>query len=329
MKKLSCFILFIIVIVLIFTITIFTPKSYEYNYKVNNITITERFERKNSVYYFTFNDGHENYKYSLKSKYVRERGLIDTVRIKSGCLSTQSLAIDSFSICKNNEEYYTTFYARDFNSKILDTYENVDIYNLLGKKIYVWNYGEFLYFHNNQREKISLFANDVYELDLVVMLNNYLIVPNYNQKYKFNEMYLINSKNNKVKLIKFNRDIYYNSYILGTYKKDIYIYDIQQEIEYRLNPFKEDIDKYRYEIRVNDSWQKVSVNKLNKKEVRFDKTEIFEYYLLDNQLIYKTPNVHIKVTDLKVNNIVFSDYDEVFFIAGDSLYYANISSVFI
>ena len=136
-------------------------------------------------------------------------------------------------------------------------------------------------------------------------------------------MYLINSKNNRVKELNLDKKIYFNSYILGIYKKDIYFYDIQKEKEYRVNPFKETVTKNAYEILVDDNWEKVSVNKLNKKDLSFSKKELFGYVLKDNVLYYEMPTQMIRVTNMEVSNVVESNEKEAYFISGDTLYHVD------
>ena len=131
---------------------------------------------------------------------------------------------------------------------------------------------------------LDLFKKDVYKMDMIVRINDDLLVADYNQKYQFDKMYLINLENNKVADFTINRKLYLDGYILGTYKNDVYIYDVSKETEYKINPYKERITKSGYGIYNNGSWESISINKLNKKNYYFIENKAF--ILEDNALYF-------------------------------------------
>ena len=325
MKKLFFLISIIVIIFFIFVFLTFLPKNYKYEYKINKINIIESYNKKDSIYYFKIiNSKKDIYEYSLQHKYLRKRGLINSLKIKNSCIKANSKVLASFSICKDRDDYSTNYYNYEDISKRIDNFENIDIYNLLSNKYFIWNYSNFLAISNNEYKKINLFASDMYEIDLIAKLKDYLVIADYSQKYIFKKLYLINSKNNKVKEAKLDRNIYYNSYILGTYKNNIYLYDLEKELEYKINPFKAEVSKNPYEILINNSWQKVSINKLNKKNLQFLNQTKFHYEIQGNILYYITANIKIKVVNIPVSRIVQSNEKEAFFISEDSLYFVDI-----
>lgn len=325
MKKLRNLILFFLGLFLLYVIFSALPKNYEYTYRLGDIKVRESYNKKEKLYTYLFSASDNKYEYSIKNNYINKRGLIKTANIENGCLTASSNALIDFSVCKNDNEYYTKFANDIVEGKISYEVENIDVYDLHQKTFYIWNYTEFISLLNKDVEKISLFENDVYELELITKLNDYLVVADYNQKYKFNKLYLINSKNNKVEEVNLDKNIYFNSYILGTYKKHIYIYDLQKELEYKINPFKSQVSKNAYEILVNDEWEKVSVNKLNKKNLSFKNSSLFGYYVKENVLYYKNNNIVIRVSNLPVSNIIESNDQEAYFISEDTLYRVDIN----
>lgn len=324
MKKVRNLILFFALSFLTFLIVSFLPKSYEYKYILKKVEITERYNKNTKVYSFILKADDVIYEYSLENRYIKKRGLIDSISIKNNCLTAKASKTFSFNICKKEDGYHTSFYSKKDNDKVLDKYGRINIYNLNNHKYYIWNYTDFIAIDSENYEKISLFDNDVYELALITKLNDYLVIADYDQKYKFDKMYLINSKNNKVEEANLDKEIYFESYILGTYKKDIYLYDLQKELEYKINPFKETVNKSAYEIRVDKKWEKISVNKLNKKNTFFEDNNNFEYFIKDDYLYYKADNISIKVSDKIVTNIIESNKKTAYFISEDALYYVDI-----
>lgn len=326
MKKLRNLLVFLSCIFILFLIVSITPKDYKYQYELGKIKITEIYQKKDKVYLFTFEKNSSKYEYSVSHKYIRKRGLIDKVSINDDCLIVKSKLLDDFSVCQNDNGYYTIYTNDKIIEDVTDNYELVNIYDLKNRQFYIWNYTEFLAINKDEKQHIELFDDDIYELEIITKLNNHLVVADYNQKYKFNKMYLINSKNNETKEIELDKDIYFNSYILGTYKKSLYIYDLQKEKEYKVNPFKGELEKISYEIRVNKEWQSVSVNKLNKKNMKFEETQLFYYEIEDGNLYYNMPNAKILVTNMVVTNIVESNEKEAFYISEDTLYYIHFDT---
>ena len=325
MKKSRNLVYFIGTILLFFLIFSYLPRSYKYDYMLGKISVIEKYDKTNKVYSYLFFDGTIKYEYSLKHNYINKRGLIDKVKTDNECIYVESKKLDNFSVCKNENGYYSTYYDNEIEGKVIDEYEHINVFDYNKRKYYIWNYFEFIVLTEDDHNKVELFENDVYELDLVTKLGkNHLVIADYNQKYKFDLLYLINTQKDNVKKILLNREVYFNSYILGTYKKSIYLYDLQKELIYKINPFKEEISKTSYEILIDDNWEDVSINKLNKKDIKFETNEYFKYVLVDGNLYYETSNIKIKVTDLEVTNIVESNLKEAYFISGDTLYFIDI-----
>ena len=324
MKKVRNLIIFFLVIFLFFIVVVFTPKNYNFDYQVNSFKVHESFDKKEKVYRFVLENENDTFEYSLAHKYVKNRGLINKIKKDDNCIIVNSDKLNDFSVCYEKGNYYTPYCSDELHETISKTYENIDIYDLKNRKFFIWNYTEFLSVDKKEIKKIDLFDADIYELDLITKLKKYLVVADYDQKYTFNKLYLINSKNDKVEEISLDKEIYFNSYILGTYKKHIYLYDLQQEKEYKINPYKGEVAKNALEIRVDNNWESISSNKLNKKTVSFEDSALFKYYIENEILYYQTANSKIKVTNKSVTNIVEANEQEAFFISGDTLYYVNI-----
>ncbi len=323
MKKLVALIVFFILLVLLFVVALYIPKNYKYQYRVGEYQIVEQYSKKQKSYFFTVTGDDVTGKYALLSKYYRKRGLISHIDSQDNCLYISSKTISNFDICQNEDGYVTKYYNQEVQGSIIDTYDNINIYKSLDHKMLIWNYDSFVYVNGSNIKNISLFDDDVYELKLLTKIDHYLIVADYNQKYYFEKLYRIDIKNGAVKEIKLNRKVYFDAYILGTYKNNIYLFDNNKDIEYIINPMKGTIDKYSKSILVNGKWETVTLNKLKKREVAFINTEDYYFNVIDGLLYYITPINEVLVTNQEVSRIVESNTHEVFYIADDSLYYVN------
>ena len=319
--------LLVIIIVISFCMFVFSrPKDYEYEYKVDKIKVTEKYNKKKLVYYFTFKKGNEEYEYSIENKYINKRGLITKANIKGNCINVKSKITD-FNVCKNNNEYITNFYNKINKTKLLKEYKNVKLYDLKDYKYYIWNYNEMLSITKKKQDSIKLFKEDFYTLDLTTTTNNqYLIIPDYNNKYYFTKIYKINSDNDDIKEIDLNKKVYFNSYFLGNVNNYSYIYDLEKELEYKINIKNGKVTKTNYVIMNNGKWEKVSKIKLNKKNQFFKEDKEIKYEVIDNYLYYMTPDNKIKMSNLIVSKVLYTNYKDILFLSNDTIYHANIDT---
>ena len=322
MKKLYFLIFFLCSTFLIFTIFYFLPHDYNINYKIDGYSINQEFNKKTKIYNFKIKKDDEEFLYSVSDKYYNKRKQIKYIQLNNNVLNVKLNNLEDFYIIKNNNEYYTSFYDKQKNDEIKFTYNNIDVFNI-NANFYIWNYIKLININKNNNETIKLFNKDVYNLNLVYLYNEYLLIADYDNKYYFNKFYLINSYNNKIKEVNLSKNIYFDSYFLGNYKKNIYLYDKQNSILYKINPFKETIDKNKFEYLDNNVWKKISENKLSKGNVKFLNTKYYYYEIIDNKLYYITPINKINVVNMDVSSIVYSDENDCYFIVDDILYYAN------
>mgnify|MGYP004558622487 CR=1 FL=1 len=326
MKKLSSFIFFLLAIFTLFLIIYFIPKNYKNSYNVDGYNITEKYDKKDKIYSFILQNENGDYVYAVKDKYYNKHRQISKIIKENNLLKIKTYDIDDFYIYKDNNEYKSIYYNENFEKNAIDNFKNIDIYEYKAN-YYIWNYTGFININKKNKEIIKLFEKDLYDIDLVYTFDNYILVADYSNKYYFNKMHLLNTSNNKIKVVNLDSNVYFNSYFLGKHKKYIYLYDMQENIEYKINPFKNFIQNTSYGIYDNNSWKKISKNKLDKGNVSFIIKKDF-YYQLDNEILYYvTPVNRIKITDMKVSKIVKSDDNNCYFISNDSMYYADKNNI--
>ena len=61
------------------------------------------------------------------------------------------------------------------------------------------------------------------------------MIADYDNKYEFNKFYLIDIKKGKKETITSNQSISIDSYVQGSYKNDIYLFDKNNKIQYQIN----------------------------------------------------------------------------------------------
>lgn len=322
-KKLIKLIILILILFSSFLLISFYPHNYTYKYKLGKASIVEKYDKGNKSYVFVIDIDNYEYKYSFESKYLRKRGIIKSIQKSNDCIDVNTKSQD-FSVCQKANDYTTAYYSDKFQINKIDDYKNVEIYELLNHKYYIWNYTGFLSINKDEKKLIKLFENDVYELKIITPINQHLLIADYDQEYAFDKMYLLNTKNNNVSDVLLKKKVYFNSYILGTYKKDVYLYDAQKEKEYKINPFKASVEKFGYKVLVDGEWEKASLNKLNKKEAYFEGKDLYNFFTKNNKLYYKMIENDILITNLQVSNLVFNNEKEAYFVSGESLYYVNL-----
>lgn len=323
MKKLRNLILFLILIFCIFLFFFFYPHHYKLEYEIDNFNIIEEYHKKAKYYSFKIKYEDNTYEVINKSKYTNKRKLIKDITVNESnlghCLSFDTTHVNLYNVCKNDKEYFYETKDNKFNKN--DSYKNIEIGNLFNKTYLLWNYHEFIYLNNKKKTTISLFNKDIYNLNLITSINNFLLVPDYDQNYKFDKIYMINSNNAKVKTFDLRYELYFDSYFLGNYKNRSYLYDQKQEQVFYLDLKKNEIYKAGYKILANGKWETITNQKLKNNKLTFTNEEIFTYFIKNNKLYGKYENEYL-VTD-NVSKIIKTEDMDVYYIKKDTLYHFN------
>lgn len=336
-------VLFILLIValILFIISLFKTKSYSLEYNIDKYEINENYDNKDKYYYYEITTDKITYEFIHNSEYHKEKQLIKEVKEYNDgdytCLKVESDYITTYPLCsyKNQlidyhltsetlqdklSEYYKT-------PKVIDKkHDNYTIYNN-NLDLFVWSYKGFNYISEDKIKFIKIFDKDIYEIPLATKINNYILIPDYEQEHNFNKVYILNLETLKVEKWKLKYDISFDSYILGTNDKSIFLIDKKNQKEYELVPHKQ---KMRLLASSNDkgtvyeegSINKVSMNKLVSKEHQFTYKQNYKYILKNKTLYlsYLNSSNKIKVSEKKIDKIVYSNNDEVYYLIDYTLY---------
>ena len=121
--------------------------------------------------------------------------------------------------------------------------------------------------------KINIFEKDTYVNDLGILVDNYYIIPNYDQKLEFDTIFIFNIKNNRKKTMKLKYKISKDSYINGVVDNKVYIFDKDNLFQYEINPKKGKIrevgNKKDECLYYDGTWHKISAYDLRDEDIIF------------------------------------------------------------
>lgn len=337
MKKVIFFTGFL-VLFLTFIIILIKPKNYTTNYKIKNFNIKEEYDKKASTYSFYIDDGIV-FNYKVKHNYVHKRALISKIKFiennKTFCISFTLFENQITPICHNGKEYVSYHLINDekinnyFNikleNKVVDKkYKKINIYN---DKVVVavWNYKGFDVIKGNKYKTVSILSKDAYDTSLIYKIDNLIMIPDYDNSFYFNKLYIFNINTLDVKTWNIEYNIYFDSYILGDYNKEIYLVDRKEQREYSINLTDKKISVVNEPFIINNSKESISINKLINNYYKFNKKNVLNY-VLDNDKLYYYYNVNYKVlcSDLKNIDIIDVIEGNVYYLLDYELYRFNI-----
>ena len=329
MKKTWVFIIVMILLFSIFLYVYYRKHDYSMEYYVDGYRVIEEFNIQNDHYYLKIQYNNDNYETYLNIGYNPKRKIVTSVKeIKENDLECIQLNdnILEYPICKQNGQYVSYYLTNNPSSKVEDTFNNISIYNLMDKTYLIWNYRGFYIINEDKITTINIFDQDTYLPYLITSIKDYLFIVDYDAKYEFNKIYLIDVDNSSSKKIDLDRYIAVDSYIMGIYKNSVYLLDKKEEQEYEINIKKGKVYKTSGKVLINNEWQKEDVSKLAKSPKYFSNDEIFKYELIDKKVYFNQNNILTKVSNLNVDSIVKYDNQSVFFISNGVLYYFDMKT---
>ena len=359
-------ILFILILLLQLIANIFKKEhdiSYELKYNDQNYKIHEIY--KDDRYNFEINIDDNYFVLDTDNIYHKKKKVIDKIYYYNTedikCIYTP--LENTNIICLENsilKSYYeTSKYIKPFVKELkklgydnpswnikdskIKKIDQVEVYqdNISNDTyIYVYKYNGFLKITNKDLSKINTFNNDTYLNTLGVQVDKYYVIPNYDDKHDFKEIYVYNMKNDKKKTIKLKKQISTDSYINGIVDNKIYITDKDNLTQYKIDPKKRKVEEVGNItegglIYQNNKFKSINMYEFRKTEIKYEqdysniipeyqyinKVNNNYYYLKDNKF-YKY-NSTFDVTQIlfksEATNIVMNNED-IYFIKDNKLY---------
>lgn len=363
MKKVVKKLILIIIFIIILQILLYIFKTkHEINYKIKNDYKYEVNEKYlNNKYLYKIKTNKKEFTFSVDNIFYKSKRNITKIYYyeKDNISCIYPVYKNSNVYCKKDNEYISYYLVKDdikdfikklkklkYNNESWNEIKNttskfkdITFYNNIDNKtyIYIWKYNGLYLINNKKLDEINIFDNDNYFNKLGILVDKYYMLPNYDEKYDFNKIYIYNIINNKEKIITLKNKISFNSYINGIKNNKLYLFDINNLKQYEINPKNK-----KYQIVGNKNKDGIFYinNKLEYKNIyEFKKILLFKetykikeydlitkennniYYTLDNKL-YKydeTSNIKTLLFEGNISNLNVID-NEVYFTNKDSLY---------
>lgn len=335
--------LFIFLLLLLFYV-FFHSKNYEKEYFIGDTKVIEKFNKKESVYEFYFYTKEKEFFAAFSHKYFLSKKLVKEVEIKEKdnnfCIIPKSNKINFYPLCLqndrlisyhliNNEELDFSSFKKEIEFRE-NSFNSITMYNLNNKKYYIWNYDGFLILSDKEQKKVKLFQEDVYNIPLTIKVGNKLLIANYDSKYEFNTLYILDSKKDKAREMNLGKMISFDSYFLGATNKKAYLVDKKNKKEYEIDPkklkLKSIVADNQGKIIKNSLWESISINSLVNNEDKFTYQRITNFKI-ENDILYKVENGYqTKLSEKKVKDIIYQDQNTIYYLVEDKLYYYNDDS---
>lgn len=379
MKKVIKLLIGIFILVLIFELIAYIFKTHHditYTLKDANQTFKINEVYKNKKYYFKITSKDLVYSFEIHDEFHKKKEVITKIysyqKDDLYCIYPMVEKNENTNILcsKNNKSYAYTNYEKEltpfietlkkqgYNSpswqeksnsskkiETLSAYQN----NIKEKTyIYIYKYNGFFSISKDSLEQIKLFENDTYINHLGTNIDKYYLIPNYDQKYDYDELYVIDMTNNKVKQRNLKYKISKDSYMNGVIDNELYIFDKDELKQYKISKkgkkIKEVGNKEDGALYYNLKFETKSVYDFRDEELKFktikdyisqvekntsinylQKTEDTYYYQTKNNDVYYY-NLNSKTKVLLFNQKI-SDFtlvkDTLYFISDDTLYSYN------
>lgn len=181
--------------------------------------------------------------------FVGERNLTDLLCMEDGIQKPLSLLKEKTSVLATiveelkaygyNENQFSDDKLDIKTHKTMTTYVN----NIINNHFVSINNYRGIYTISNENlqkmQEVKLFASDTYERPLSAIVDKYYITADYDQKYAFDKLYIVNLTDNKVSELYTGKKIEHDSYIQGIVDNKLYIMDKsnKKQYEFRLDPF--------------------------------------------------------------------------------------------
>ncbi len=331
--------LLIIIIIISFILwLIFKDKAYEIEYDLDDYKINEEFNSDNDFYYYTITYGEVNYSLLLNSKYEGKK-LITKIKAyevdNDVCLNVVS-SISEDLLCSRNGKMVSNYLVNDelineldipiSSSSLIGEHDDLEIYYKFDKKLYLWNYYGFNYLINDEVDNIKLFDNSVYDSSLVGYIDGYFVLPNYEDEFNYNELIFFDVNTNEYEVFEMDYSLSDDSFIIGIDDKSIFYGDPKNDVIYEVVPDKEKMRIYgsrnsSVDFLVDGIYESVSVNEILDNELVFTYDDLYKFKLQDNSLyISYYDSDLIRISDLEVDEIVYTYDNFVLYLVDNSLY---------
>lgn len=329
MKKYIAFISFIIILFICYLLVVNRPKSYELEYKVSNYQVKERYDADKEYYNFLVIKDDITFNFVSMMPYLSGRKHIKDISesLKDDALCVKPISEkDTFDyICYKNNEYLDKFLAgleTIDEAKKINRVANVDIYDK-EHEFLIWNNKGYTSLNNDK--KYEFLNKESYDNLLVYQTDKNLIIADYDQSRTFNKFYIYNNDAKTVDSWDIDYDISFDSYFMGDIDNKIYLFDKKNKVQYCL-----DIENKKTSITSDKNGAIYYDKEMTHKSLEslayntntFVKENKYNFILQDDKLYLRLFDNEqmIRISDKKIDHIVYVNEDEVYYLVKEKLY---------
>ena len=169
--------------------------------------------------------------------------------------------VDSFADELGKIGYDKKKFVDNAKPRNLSNRETVYDDNILSNHYLAFENYKGLTLVNNSIRNVKLFKNDVYTKNVSFFTDKYYIVADYDSEYTFKKFYIVNLINGNIREIRSYDEISLDSIIQGAVNEDIYIFDKDAEVQYKLSLKYETVQKVEGDIKYyNGKWGKMTLS---------------------------------------------------------------------
>lgn len=339
MKKVLIILLNVLIILIL---SKFLFASYKISYKLNNYSISTNY--KNNRYYFEIEDNKKRkYNFDMYNKRKLSKLKITKITEIKGddflCIYPTIKGYKTYPLCyKDNELFDYNLIDSDLLSKYKNFYNEEETdkdfiyYSSLNDNTFIalWNYKGYIVMNGKAYQKVEMFKKDRYNNELSYQLNNKIYMPNYDMEHEFNEMVVLNIEDLTKKTIKLEYNIDYDSYVVGSVKNKIYLFDNKHSILYEVDTKKEKVSiagsiQKGYTMYKNNEFVSCSKTLYSVKKIKYNDIKTNSNY----KYVFKDGTYKEYKDDLKIKTKIFENKINILKQYKNELYYLEKDTLFV
>ena len=318
MKKIFMYSILIIIFILFLK---YYNSNYKMEYKLDNYIIKTVY--KNKRFYYEIKDNDHIYNFDIYGKRKLSKSKINKITIIEDesfkCIYPTIKDIKTYPLCYVNDVY------TDYNlieSDLLKDYKNENkddgkpikdfvYFNNLNNNehIALWNYKGYTIMSGKSYRNIELFKKDKYDNTLAYLYDKYIYMANNDQNHEYNSLVKLDITDFSHETIDLGYNLDFDSYIVGSVKKNIYIFDNKYSILYEFNTKKKEtkiignneMGFVKYE---NGKFVPCSKTEYKTDKIRYNNELESNYVYKSNNGIFKTIKNNNKVNQKIINGDV-------------------------
>lgn len=290
----------------------YTIKNNEISF---NIDETYSSNKKDDLdnYFLSISNGQDNFSIQILNDFQKSEKIISNIyAVKTNTYSCilpifKQDVIATDIICLNNDIQYNYYAIQGISEQVdafaksmqekgykLDNYTDkkdgayqnslYTLYrnNLVASQSFGFNtYKGINIVTNNEAspiKAINIFNKDVYDQSLVTMFKNYYVAPDYNSSHEFSKFYIVDIRNASYDTVTTSQKISFDSYIEGTVGNSVYLYDRENNVQYKIDASRLKVEVFGdetkgYKIYKNGNWEEKALKDMTNQSIYFGDEE--------------------------------------------------------